>query len=68
MTDIPDAEADAVTALCSEIELLRARLLLARVQHANLLAAARASLAADADLESDPLFYVRDELTYGSAA
>lgn len=32
MTDIPDAESEAVTALCSEIELLRARLTLARVE------------------------------------
>lgn len=60
MTDI---EPDALTALCTEIELLRARLTLARTHHANLVAAVRASLAADADQEPDPLYYVRDELS-----
>ncbi len=33
-----------------------------RIRHANLLAAARATLAADSDGEADPLYYLRDEL------
>jgi hypothetical protein len=35
---------------------------LARVRHADLQAAARASVAAERDGEHDPLWYVRDEL------
>jgi hypothetical protein len=62
VTTVTDIEPDALTALCNEIELLRARLTLARVHHANLVAAVRASLAADADHEPDPLYYLRDEL------
>lgn len=33
-----------------------------RIRHANLLAAARATLAADSESEPDPLYYLRDEL------
>ena len=52
----------ALTALRTEIDRLRSLLALARVRYANLLAAARATLAADRDGEADPLFYLRDEL------
>lgn len=52
-----------VRSLCHEVDQLRARLVLIRVEHANLLAAARASVAAQEDNEPDPLYYVRDELT-----
>jgi len=34
----------------------------ARLQRANLMAAMRATLTADADREADPLWYLRDEL------
>jgi hypothetical protein len=51
-----------VPLLLAEIDRLRSLLALARAQHANLLAAARATLAADRDGEADPLLYVRDEL------
>jgi hypothetical protein len=51
-----------VPVLLAEIERLRSLLSLARAAHANLLAAARAAVAADHDGEHDPLWYVRDEL------
>jgi hypothetical protein len=51
-----------VPVLLAEIERLRSLLWLARASHADLLAAARASVAADHDGEHDPLWYVRDEL------
>jgi hypothetical protein len=40
----------------------RADLEAARLETANLLAAMRASIAAHADGEADPLYYLRDEL------
>lgn len=43
-----------IPALVSEIEAMRR-------QYADLLAAARATLAADRDGETDPLYYLRDE-------
>jgi hypothetical protein len=51
-----------VPALLAEIDRLRAAHALTRVRYANLLAAARATLAAHRDGENDPLFYVHDEL------
>ena len=48
--------------LCLETEHLRATLRLGRLDHANLVAAARATLRADRDGESDALWYLRDEL------
>jgi hypothetical protein len=55
-----------VPVLIAEIDRLRTLLALARGQYANLLAAARAALAADQDGENDPLGYLRDEVdTYG---
>ncbi len=51
-----------VPALCREAAHLRTRLALARLDHANLIAAARATLTADHEGERDPLWYLRDEL------
>ena len=55
------ALADAV-ALSAEITRLSAELQNTRLDRANLLAAIRATLAAQADGEPDPLAYLRDEL------
>jgi hypothetical protein len=46
----------------TEILRLKTALAAARLQSANRLAAIRAALAADADGESDPLDYLRDQL------
>jgi hypothetical protein len=48
--------------LSAEIVRLAARSLDDRRAYADLLAAARATLAADRDGEPDPLYYLRDEL------
>jgi hypothetical protein len=50
------------TLLSSEIVNLSDQLLRARLDRANILAAARATLAAHDESEPDPLFYLRDEL------
>lgn len=52
-----------IPTLCRETAHLRAMLALAQLDHANLTAAARATLAADHEGERDPLWYLRDELT-----
>jgi hypothetical protein len=49
-------------ALSVEITRLSAEVENARLDRANLLAAMRAALAAHADGEADPLWYLRDEL------
>jgi hypothetical protein len=49
--------------LCDEISSLRLYLGIARLTRANLAAAGRATLAAAAEHEKDPLYYLRDELT-----
>ena len=49
-------------ALVAEIARLRAELAEARLDRANLAAAARAAIAAHLDGEPDPLSYLRDEL------
>jgi hypothetical protein len=49
-------------ALSAEITRLRAELADARLDRANLLAAARAVITAHRDGEPDPLTYLRDEL------
>jgi hypothetical protein len=55
-----------VPVLISEIDRLRSLLALARGQYANLLAAARAALAAEHDGDNDPFGYLRDQLgAYG---
>ncbi|MFI6073932.1 hypothetical protein ACIA5C_20395 [Actinoplanes sp. NPDC051343] len=51
-----------VPVLLAEIDRLARLLSRARWDFANLLAAARASLVADQDGESDPLAYLRDEV------
>lgn len=48
--------------LAEEVTRLQAALLATRLDRANLLAAMRATLAADAEGEADPLSYLRDEL------
>ena len=57
-----------VPALSAEITRLSADLQHARLDRANLLAAARATIAAYHDGETDPLSYLRDELDAPSAA
>src|SRR5215475_3967219 len=52
-----------IPALVSEVDRLFALLLQTRCRYADLAAAARATLAAYADGEPDPLAYLRDELT-----
>ncbi len=48
--------------LCAEAARLNAELAAARLYRANLLAAIRAALAAHADGEHDPLYYLRGEM------
>lgn len=49
-------------ALVAEITRLRSELAKARLNRANIIAAARATLTAHSDGERDPLYYLRDEL------
>lgn len=48
--------------LVTEVTTLSAELKEARLDRANLLAAVRATLAAQSEGEADPLWYIRDEL------
>jgi hypothetical protein len=48
--------------LAAEVAQLSAELAAARLDRANALAAMRAALAAESDGETDPLYYLRDEL------
>jgi hypothetical protein len=50
-------------ALSAELTRLGTDLAAARLDMANLLAAARATLAAHTDGEADPLYYLQDELS-----
>jgi hypothetical protein len=59
--ELDDALADMV-ALCALVTRLSAERDRARLDRANLRAAMRATLAAHADGEPDPLWYLRDEL------
>ncbi len=59
--DIADALNDTV-ALWTEITRISAELQDTRLDRANLLAAIRAALAAHADGEPDPMWYLRDAL------
>jgi hypothetical protein len=52
----------SIPVLCDEIDGLRAILGLAQRDHQDLVAAARATLAAAAEGEPDHLYYLRDEL------
>ena len=54
---------DDTLTLTTQITGLRADLARTRRRHADLTAAARATLAAHHDGEADSLFYLRDELT-----
>ena len=54
---------DTIPLLSTEITRLRRRLAASLTDLNNLLAAAKATLSANADGEEDPLFYLRDELT-----
>jgi hypothetical protein len=49
--------------LATEITRLSAELAVARLGHANALAAMRATIGAQRDGEPDPLYYIRDELS-----
>jgi hypothetical protein len=49
-------------ALAADVARLAAELADARMDRANLLAAIRATIAAHADGDPDPLYYLRDEL------
>jgi hypothetical protein len=57
-----DAALSDVPALGAVINRLTAELADTRMDRANLLAAMRAAVAAQADGEADPLYYLRDEL------
>jgi predicted DNA-binding ribbon-helix-helix protein len=59
---VDTALADNLT-LSAEVTRLNAELAAARLDRANLLAAMRAAIAAQADREPDPLYYIRDELS-----
>jgi len=58
---VDHALADA-PAMCAVIARLTAELAATRMDRANLLAAMRATIAAHADGDPDPLWYLRDEL------
>jgi hypothetical protein len=49
--------------LATEVTRLSAELTVARLRHANALAAMRATIGAQRDGEPDPLYYIRDELS-----
>ncbi len=51
-----------IPVLLAEVGRLHSLLILARVRHADLTAAARAVIGAERDGENDPLWYIRDEL------
>lgn len=51
-----------IPVMLAELSRLRSLLALVRMMHANLLAAARATIAATRDGEADPIYYLRDEL------
>ncbi|GAA1259899.1 hypothetical protein GCM10009677_08730 [Sphaerisporangium rubeum] len=54
---------DDTLTLVTQLTKLQAELSRIRRQRADMVAAARATLAAHHDGEADPLFYLRDELT-----
>jgi hypothetical protein len=62
-----DAALADLPAVLADLGRLRAELEAVRLDRANLLAAIRATLAADADGECDPLGYLRDELDSAGA-
>lgn len=60
---IVDAALSDVPSLIEETARLTAEMVELRRNHADLMAAARATLTAHVDNEEDPLFYLRDELS-----
>ncbi|MFF4771417.1 hypothetical protein ACFY05_01005 [Microtetraspora fusca] len=54
---------DSIPALCDEVERLHVLLSLVRLEYADMVAAARATIAADREGEPDSLYYLRDELS-----
>jgi hypothetical protein len=64
---IEGALADS-SSLATDVTRLSGQLRAARLDRANLLAAMRATLAADSDGETDPLSYLRDELHHAQDA
>ncbi|WP_329426934.1 hypothetical protein OG339_42555 [Streptosporangium sp. NBC_01495] len=67
MRKLVETAMDDTLKLAAEVVRLRANLATARHKRANLIAAARATLAAHHDGETDPLWYLRDELSDGDA-
>lgn len=63
-----DGALNDVLALSAEVTRLAGELQAARLDRANLLAAARATIAAEAEGERDPLCYLRDELDAAQTA
>ena len=63
---LTDALADTTT-LAAQVTQLSAELDRVRLDRANLRAAMRAALAAHADGEADPMWYLRDELNAAQA-
>lgn len=61
MTDVTRPTVSIPTA-CTEIDRITQLLAAIRLSYQNLVAAALACLAAEADGEHDPLYYLRDEL------
>jgi hypothetical protein len=53
---------ETIPLLCAELARIRSRLSRTVANLQNLVAAARATLSAQADAEPDPLYYLRDEL------
>ncbi len=62
VVDVLNRALDTIPLLSAEINRLRRRLATTLGDFNNLLAAARATLSAQADGEEDPLYYLRDEL------
>ena len=65
--ELDDALSDTVP-LAAQVTRLSAELERARLDRANLHAAMRATLAAHAEGEADPLWYLRDELDAAESA
>ena len=62
VVDVLNRALDTIPLLSAEINRLRRRLATTLGDFNNLLAAASATISANADGEEDPLYYLRDEL------